>query len=116
MGNGRSNARRHDLYGYAQRRDRPGLADLQLESAMPEQESARLHKATFDIRAYANRFSARLLLSGGVLAYRLEILDPRRPAVRFIDRHFHFHVENDKFRLGLNLVEGPFLTQIDQES
>ena len=84
--------------------------------AMPEQESARLHKATFDIRAYANRFSARLLLSGGVLAYRLEILDPRRPAVRFIDRHFHFHVENDKFRLGLNVVEGPFLTQIDQES
>ncbi len=68
------------------------------------------------MRAYANRFAARLLLSGGVFAYRLEILDPRKPAARFIDRSFHFHVENDKFRLGLNLVEGPFLTGIDKES
>jgi hypothetical protein len=36
--------------------------------------------------------------------------------MRFIDRHFYFHVENDKFRLGLNLVEGPFLGQINKES
>jgi hypothetical protein len=84
--------------------------------AVQEKAASTQHKATFDVRAYANRFSARLLLNGGMFAYRIEILDPRRPAVRFIDRQFHFHVENDKFRLGLNLVEGPFLTQIDKES
>ena len=85
--------------------------------AVPEKEGAGTrHKASFDVRAYAGRFAARLLLSGGAFAYRLEILDPRKPAIRFIDRHFHFHVDNDKFRLGLNLVEGPFLTGIDKES
>jgi Calcineurin-like phosphoesterase len=69
------------------------------------------HKATFDVRAYVNHFAARMLLTGGVFAYRLELFDPRKPAARFIDRHFYFRVENDKFRLGLNLLEGPFLTQ-----
>ncbi|HEY6305018.1 MAG TPA: metallophosphoesterase [Candidatus Angelobacter sp.] len=84
--------------------------------AVHESSAATQHKATFDVRAYASRFAARLLFSGGELAYRLEMLDPRKPATRFIDRHFHFQVENDKFRLGLNLVEGPFLTLIDKES
>jgi Calcineurin-like phosphoesterase len=84
--------------------------------AVHENNASTQHKATFDVRAYASRFAARLLFAGGELAYRLEILDPRKPATRFIDRHFHFHVENDKFRLGLNLVEGPFLTMIDKES
>jgi 3',5'-cyclic AMP phosphodiesterase CpdA len=82
--------------------------------SFPERDGAsKKHKATVDLRAYFTRFAARVLQSGGVCAYRLEILDPRKPAIRFIDRHFHFHVDNDKFRLGLSIVEGPFLTQID---
>jgi hypothetical protein len=93
--------------------DWPIYSSLQ---AVQEKTAAMQHKATFDVRAYANRFAARLLFQGGTFAYRLEILDPRKPAVRFIDRHFHFHVDNDKFRLGLNLLEGPFLTEIDKDS
>src|SRR5215472_14661698 len=85
--------------------------------SLPEHEGpSKRHKATVDLRAYFARFGARVLLSGGVCAYRLEILDPRKPAIRFIDRHFHFHVDNDKFRLGLTIVEGPFLTHIDGAS
>jgi hypothetical protein len=85
--------------------------------ALPERDGPTVqHKAPFDIRSFATRSAARLLFSGGVLAYRLEIVDPRKPAVQFIDRQFHFHVENDKFRLGLNLVEGPFLTAVDKNS
>jgi hypothetical protein len=93
--------------------DWPIYSSLQ---TVQEKSATTQHKATFDVRTYANRYAARLMLHGGTFAYRLEVLDPRKPAIRFIDRHFHFHVENDKFRLGLNVVEGPFLTQIDKES
>lgn len=74
------------------------------------------HKATFDVRGYLNRFAARMLLTGGIFAYRLELYDPRKPAAQFLDRDFHFRVENDKFRLAINITEGPFLTQIDRDS
>ena len=74
------------------------------------------HKATFDVRSYLTRFAARMLRTGGVLAYRLELFDPRKPAARFIDRHFRFRVDNDNFRLGLTLVEGPFPTQVNSTS
>src|SRR5215470_391572 len=85
--------------------------------SVPEHDGAsKKHKATVDLRAYSGRFAARMLQSEGVCAYRLEILDPRKPAIRFIDRHFHFHVDDDKFRLGLTIVEGPFLTHIDGAS
>jgi hypothetical protein len=81
------------------------------------EESARLeHEARVDVRSYANRSAARMLVDGGTLAYRLELFDPRKGAVQFIDRHFSFRVEQDQFRKTPAIVDGPFLTQISVDS
>src|ERR1700740_2294675 len=57
------------------------------------EDSPRLkHAARVDVRAYATRSAARMLLEGGTLAYRLEFFDPRKGAAQFIDRHFSFRV------------------------
>ena len=74
------------------------------------------HEATIDLRGYLNRNAARLMVSGGLLSYRIELYDPRRAAARFIDRHFHCGIKNDKFRLALNIEEGPFLAQVSGDS
>jgi len=81
------------------------------------EDSARLkHEARVDVRSYANRSAARMLLEGGTLAYRLELFDPRKGAAQFIDRHFSFRVERDQFRKTPAIVEGPFLSQITGDS
>ncbi len=81
------------------------------------EESSRLeHEARVDVRSYANRSAARMLVDGGTLAYRLELFDPRKGAAQFIDRHFSFRVEQDQFRKTPAIVEGPFLTEISVNS
>jgi hypothetical protein len=51
------------------------------------EESARLkHEASVDVRSYANRSAARMLLEGGTLAYRLELLSKRNRARRRCSR------------------------------
>ncbi len=81
------------------------------------EESVRLkHQARVDVRAYASRSAARMLLEGGTLAYRLELFDPRKGAAQFIDRHFSFRVDHDQFRKAPTILEGPFLTQIGVDS
>ena len=74
------------------------------------------HEATIDVRGYINRNAARMMAGGGVFYYRIELYDPRRAVVRFVDRSFHCAIKNDQFRLALNLDEGPFLTQIKADS
>lgn len=82
-----------------------------------KEDSPRLkHTAQVDVRAYATRSAARMLLEGGTLAYRLEIFDPRKGAAQFIDRHFSFRVDRDRFRKTPTILEGPFLTQIGTDS
>jgi len=81
------------------------------------EESPRLkHSARVDVRAYATRSAARMVLEGGTLAYRLELFDPRKGASQFIDRHFSFRVDHDQFRKTPTIVEGPFLSQINADS
>jgi len=81
------------------------------------EESARLeHEARVDVRSYANRSAARMLVDGGTLAYRLELFDPRKGAAQFIDRYFSFRVEQDQFRKTPAIVDGPFLTEISVNS
>lgn len=81
------------------------------------EESPRLkHEARVDVRSYANRSAARMLVEGGTLAYRLELFDPRKGAAQFIDRHFSFRVERDQFRKTPAILEGPFLSQISADS
>ncbi len=81
------------------------------------EESPRLkHSARVDVRAYATRSAARMLLDGGTLAYRLELFDPRKGAAQFIDRHFSFRVDHDQFRKTPTILEGPFLSQIGVDS
>jgi calcineurin-like phosphoesterase family protein len=81
------------------------------------EESARLkHEARVDVRSYANRSAARMLLEGGTLAYRLELFDSRKGSAQFIDRHFSFRVEHDQFRKTPAILEGPFLSQISGDS
>jgi len=81
------------------------------------EESPRLkHSARVDVRAYATRSAARMVLEGGTLAYRLELFDPRKGAAQFIDRHFSFRVDHDQFRKTPTILEGPFLSQINADS
>jgi hypothetical protein len=81
------------------------------------EESPRLkHSARVDVRAYATRSAARMLLESGTLAYRLELFDPRKGAAQFIDRHFSFRVDHDQFRKTPTILEGPFLSQINADS
>jgi hypothetical protein len=81
------------------------------------EENPRLkHSARVDVRAYATRSAARMLLEGGTLAYRLELFDPRKGAAQFIDRHFSFRVDHDQFRKTPTILEGPFLSQINADS
>jgi len=81
------------------------------------EDSARLkHEARVDVRSYANRSAARMLVEGGTLAYRLELFDPRKGAAQFIDRHFSFRVERDQFRRTPAILEGPFLSQVGGDS
>jgi hypothetical protein len=84
--------------------------------AFTEQKPEIHHEATIDLRGYVNRSAARLMISGGIFYYRIELYDPRRAAIRFIDRHFRCAINNDRFRLALNINEGPFLTQISGDS
>lgn len=84
--------------------------------AFSEEKAQLEHQATIDLRGYINRNAARLMIGGGVLFYRIELYDQRRAAVRFLDRHFHCVIKNDRFGLGLNIEEGPFLTQIASDS
>lgn len=81
------------------------------------EENPRLkHSARVDVRAYATRSAARMLLQGGTLSYRLELFDPRKGSAQFIDRHFSFHVDHDQFRKTPTILEGPFLSQIGVDS
>jgi Calcineurin-like phosphoesterase len=81
------------------------------------EDSPRLkHSVRVDVRAYATRSAARMLLEGGTLAYRLELFDPRKGAAQFIDRHFSFRVDHDQFRKTPTILEGPFLSQINADS
>ena len=56
--------------------------------AFTEEKPQLDHEATIDLRGYINRNAARMMVDGGVFFYRIELYDPRRAAVRFIDRHF----------------------------
>jgi hypothetical protein len=81
------------------------------------EESARLkHTARVDVRGFATRSAARMLLEGGTLAYRLELYDARKGAAQFIDRHFCFLVERDRFRKAPAILEGPFLSELNVDS
>lgn len=81
------------------------------------EDSPRLkHSARVDVRAYATRSAARMLLEGGTLAYRLELFDPRKGAAQFIDRHFSFRMDHDQFQKTPTILEGPFLSQIGVDS
>src|SRR5260370_32246049 len=52
------------------------------------EDSARLkHEARVDVRSYANHSSARMLVEGGTLAYRLELFDSPNRAAHVIDLH-----------------------------
>jgi 3',5'-cyclic AMP phosphodiesterase CpdA len=68
------------------------------------------HQVTVDVAAYSKKFAPGYLAAGsGVIFYRLELFDPKRNAIRFIDRSFRFVKQGDQFRLGLHIVEGPFV-------
>lgn len=81
---------------------------------LEEDAAGTNHKAIVDVRAYAIRVDAQMLFAGGVMAYRIEIFDPRRSVSRFIDRRFRFAVENDSFRRVPDIVEGPNVSMVDE--
>ncbi len=99
-------------------------ADQQLDypiysasTQIKEDQPTTDHQAVVDIKAYSQRFAPEYIEKGeGVIFYRLEMMDSRRGVIRFIDRSFRFIKEGDRFRLGLHLVEGPFIAATTKES
>jgi hypothetical protein len=85
-------------------------------TAVHEDAPRKDHKAVVDLRAYVGRFAAKMAFIGGSLAYRLEMVDPRKPAVRFIDRPLRFVVKNDRYAKGVTVIEGPNLALIGDAS
>lgn len=70
------------------------------------------HRASIDLVAFLKRFVAEYIeASTGIIHYRLELLDPRKSSIRFIDRHFNFRLENGQYRVSLTVTDGPFVTQ-----
>jgi Calcineurin-like phosphoesterase len=80
---------------------------------VPEDSPKTDHSAVVDLRVYVTRFAAKMALTGGTLAYRIEVLDPRKPAIQFIDRRVRFLVNNDRYAKGLTVIEGPNLTMVN---
>ena len=74
------------------------------------------HNAVVDVRVYVTRFAAKMALTGGTLAYRIEVLDPRKPAIQFIDRRLRFLVNNDRYAKGLTVIEGPNLAMVSDST
>jgi hypothetical protein len=85
-------------------------------TAVHEDAPSEKHKAVIDLRAWVGRFSPKMAFTGGLLAYRIEMLDPRKPAVRFIDRPLRFVVKNDAYAKGVTVIEGPNLALIGDAS
>jgi hypothetical protein len=57
-----------------------------------------------------------MLFEGGVVAYRIEMTDPRRALSRFIDRRLRFAVKNDQFQKMPTIIEGPNVSLVDETS
>ena len=57
-----------------------------------------------------------MALVGGTLAYRIELLDPRKPAIQFIDRRLRFRVKDDRYSKGLTVIEGPNLALVSDST
>jgi hypothetical protein len=82
-----------------------------------ENAPATDHRGGLDLVAFLKRFVAEYIdASGGVLHYRIEIMDPRKSAIRFIDRAFNFKIENGEYRVSLTITDGPFVTQTTKNS
>ena len=81
-------------------------SSTQVKEAQPVTD----HQAIVDLQAYSTRFAPSYLAQGeGVIFYRLEMVDPTQNAGQLIDRTFRFVKEGDRFRKGLQIVEGPFV-------
>jgi hypothetical protein len=74
------------------------------------------HTATLDLRSFTIRFAINMALSGGVLAYRIEMMDPNRLAARFIDRRFRFVVKNDRYANAVTVIEGPNVALVGERT
>ena len=83
-----------------------------VSNVLKEDAVATDHRLTTDIVAFLKRFVGEYLeAGGGILHYRIELYDPRKNAIRFIDRHFNFKLENAQYRVSLTVTDGPFVTQ-----
>ena len=82
-----------------------------LNTTVKEDAPTQNHKATLDIASYVKRFATEYLESGGVISYRIEILDPRKPAIHFVDRSMRLTKSGDTYGVGVNITDGPFVTQ-----
>ncbi len=82
----------------------------------PENSLQTDHTAVVDLRVYVTRFAVKMALVGGSLAYRIELLDPRKPAIQFIDRRLRFLVKDDRYSKGLTVIEGPNLALVSDST
>lgn len=82
-----------------------------------EEAPSTEHSVAIDLGGYVRRNYPEALASGeGILAYRIEIFDPRRGVAQFIDRTSRFRVSNGRYSDGVYFTDGPFLTQVTGNS
>ena len=86
--------------------------------AIPQEEHkpSTDHTVLLDLRSYCIRYAIQMALMGGVLAYRIELNDPRLLATRFIDRKFRFTVKDDHYANALTVIEGPNLAMVGEHT
>ncbi len=86
---------------------------IKLEEAQP----TTTHQGSIDLAQYLKTFAPSYLTQGeGIIAYRLDIPTPKRTNNLFHDRSFRLVKSKDSFRLGIHIIEGPFVTQTTKDS
>jgi Calcineurin-like phosphoesterase len=84
---------------------------------LAETQPTTTHQASIDLTQYLKIFAPSYLTTGeGIVAYRLDIPNSKQTNNLFHDRSFRVVKNQDKFRLGIHISEGPFVTQTTKNS
>ena len=102
------------------------LTDQELD--YPRLRSTATESATEETKGHKVRIKIPLLerpefdgsglreLRQGVIAYRIEIVDPVKATARFYDRRFRYKRTGDSYVRALTITEGPFVDLVTAES
>ncbi len=82
-----------------------------------EEQPTTTHQGSIDLSQYLKVFAPSYLTQGeGIIAYRLDLPTPKRTNNLFHDRSFRVIKAGSQYQLGLQITEGPFVTQTTKDS